>query len=534
MMLDLSNQSQRNLPAILTAHAKERPDRVFLMDSGGSYTFADTERSVNSLANGLLEVGIKKGDRVVIMLPAQADYVRLVIAINRIGAIWVPINEEYRGEWLLQSLEDSDPTLIITDHSCVANIAKIQDGLSAKKFVVKGDAGDLGGCVYLFQQLATASEAPPPALSLDYGDTSAILWTSGTTGRPKGVLQSHNVWVNVAQHGSKTFDVQDTDTFYSCMPLYNSGAWCSCVFPALLKGIPVAIDNKFSVSGYWDRIRHYGATLTMMIGVMHIFLLNAPPNDNDLDNTLRGGGFVPMPPGTFSKFSVRFGVNFNAFGFGQSEVMPLTTMVMTPENDTDIHLGSVVDNMEIRLIDEVGDDVPVGQIGEFAVRPKEPNTIFNGYFNNPEATAESYVGDWFRMGDLGRQDENGRYYFVDRKKDCIRYKGRSVSSFQVEAIASRFPGVAQCAAFGIPSAEIESEHEIKVDIVPKPGEVIEPEKVARFINDNAPYFIVPRYIEIVEALPYTPTNKVEKYKLRNKGLTDKTWDRAATDFVLER
>jgi len=176
----------------------------------------------------------------------------------------------------------------------------------------------------------------------------------------------------------------------------------------------------------------------------------------------------------------------------------------------------------------------VGEPGEFCVRPRGPHIIFNGYFDRLDATAECFYGDWYRTGDLGRADADGDYFFVDRKKDSIRYKGRNVSSFQIEMVAVKHPAVAAAAAFGVPSAELESECEIKLDIVLKPGATATPEEVARFINNNAPYFLVPRFIEILDALPYTPTNKIEKYKLRARGATSTAWDRIAAGFAISR
>jgi crotonobetaine/carnitine-CoA ligase len=178
--------------------------------------------------------------------------------------------------------------------------------------------------------------------------------------------------------------------------------------------------------------------------------------------------------------------------------------------------------------------VPTGEVGEFCVRPLAPHVIFNGYFDQPEATKNAFLGEWYRMGDLGRRDADGDFYFVDRKKDFIRFKGRNISSFEVELVAQKHSAVAAAAAFGVRSDELEWESEIKLDIVVKPGMTVTPEELARFINDNAPYFLVPRYIELRDALPYTPTNKVEKYKLRARGVTPETWDRMKSGFELTR
>src|SRR5690606_4983593 len=186
-----------------------------------------------------------------------------------------------------------------------------------------------------------------------------------------------------------------------------------------------------------------------------------------------------------------------------------------------------------------GNECAPGVAGEFCLKPVKPFVIFNGYFENPDATAKSYhrleqQGDWYRTGDLGIRDGDGDFFFVDRKSDFIRDKGRNISSLQVEAQVMQHPAVAAVACFGIPSEHIQNETEVKIDVILKPGEKLGAEELARFINDNAPYFFVPRYIEFVDSLPFTPTNKVQKFMLRERGVTADTWDRKAAGFELTR
>ena len=166
--------------------------------------------------------------------------------------------------------------------------------------------------------------------------------------------------------------------------------------------------------------------------------------------------------------------------------------------------------------------------------PGDPFVLVNGYFDDPEATRDAFEGDWYKTGDILRKDDNDNYYFVDRKKDAVRYKGRNISTFEVELAVRKHPAVADCAAFGIRSEELESEHELKLNCVLHDGQVLTEEALATFINDTAPYFFVPRYIEFVDSLPYTPTNKVQKYRLREIGLTASTWDARQAGFRVAR
>ncbi len=183
-------------------------------------------------------------------------------------------------------------------------------------------------------------------------------------------------------------------------------------------------------------------------------------------------------------------------------------------------------------MDDTGNEVPVDEAGELWVRPRRPFVIFNGYFDDPQATTKAFEGEWYRTGDMLRRDADHHFFFVDRKKDAVRYKGRNISTFEVEMVARRHPAIADCGAFGIPSQELASEDEIKLNVILKPGVGASEEEIARFINDNAPYFFVPRYIEFVTELPYTPTQKLQKYKLREAGLGPATWDARKVGFKL--
>ncbi|MBA6413699.1 AMP-binding protein [Parahaliea sp. F7430] len=533
MNIDLSSPSDRNLSRVLALQAQHNGDTCFLASGEMRYSFKDSNVIVNRYASGLKKLGIAAGDRVAIYMGSCVEYVFLTLAINKLGAIWVPINTDYRGDWLLDSINDSLAQLIVSDTEHLSALTKVFAKLNCKKLLVKGDNNkDTLATAYLsdFDKL-DASE--PKLDSIHYGDTAAILWTSGTTGKPKGVMQSHNLWICTAESGIKNFDTRAGDITYNCLPLYNSAAWAANIYRALVAGITCAMDPVFSVTTFWDRIRYYGATQTFTLGAMHIFLWQQEPKHNDRDNPLRVAQMVPMPEELLQPFCERFGIEKINQGYGQSEVMSLLNRNsdMTLKANS---LGQCHEHLELKLLDDDGNEVAVGQTGEFCVRPKKEYIIFNGYFNNPEATEKAYFGEWYRTGDLGRMDEDGEYFFVDRKNDFIRYKGRNVSSMQVEAVALKHPAVSQAAVVGIPSEELASEAEIKLDVVLAPGQEVEPVELARFINDNAPYYFVPRFIELREALPYTPTNKIQKFKLREMGISSQTWDMKKSDFRPQR
>jgi crotonobetaine/carnitine-CoA ligase len=322
---------------------------------------------------------------------------------------------------------------------------------------------------------------------------------------------------------------------YCALPLFHSGAWVTTVYRALIEGITCVIEEKFSVTRFWERVKEFGATQTFVIGAMGVFLWNAPESPDEAETPLRVAGIVPMPPELWSPFEQRFGLKLVRSGLGQSEIQLVMTQTTARADVPTYALGFPPEDIEVRLCDEAGSEVPVGQPGEICIKPLEPHVLFNGYFDDAGATAAAYRGEWFLTGDMARQDpDTGAYFFVDRKKDVVRFAGRNLSTLEVESVVRRHPAVRDVAAFGIQSKEVESEHELKLNVVLKPGVQLTAEELCGFINENAPYYFVPRYLEFVDALPYTPTNKVQKFELRNAGVTAATWDLKQSDYQVVR
>ena len=448
----------------------------------------------------------------------------------------MPICTDYRGEWLRDALSRSRPDVMVVDAEHLDRLREVRDRVDCDTLVVLEDDAAAGEGAVPYSQLLQQERYQADYGSMDYGDTCAILWTSGTTGKSKGVMIAHNNWLrSILQGTNYQYHSHPGDIVYCAMPLYNAGAWITCVLRALVMGIGCVIERKFSVSSFMDRIKHFGATQTFAVGSMGIFLMNSPEREDDADNPLREGLIVPMPPAMWQAFEKRFDVRLVASGLGQSECL-LTLNHEHSDVEAPVYaLGFEVPDAEVRLFDDDGNEVSDGEPGEICVRPKVPNVVFNGYFDNPEATEAAFRGEWFLTGDMARKDpESGVFFFVDRKKDAVRFAGRNISTLEVESVVLRHPDISEAAAFGIPTEALESEDELKLNVVLAEGSTLSPEDICRFINDNAPYFFVPRYLEIVDTLPYTPTNKVEKYKLREAGISDKTWDSKAAGFEVVR
>jgi crotonobetaine/carnitine-CoA ligase len=360
-------------------------------------------------------------------------------------------------------------------------------------------------------------------------------WSSGTTGAPKGIMQTHAGLMRSASYWIADRDIRDDEVWYSCLPMYLGGAYTTALWPSLVSGTAVGIDARLSVSRFWDRVRHYGATQIFTLGAMHMFLLQAQERPDDRDNPVRCAVPVPMPWSDVPRFKERFGIDQVLQAYGQSEVP--CRIFSAPDDGTVWRanaIGRPVHWLDVRLVDDNDDDVPVGEVGEIVVRPKEPFVLFAGYFNAPEVTAQTWRNLWHHTGDLARAEPDGQYFFADRKKDYIRYKGRNISMVEVEAVVAKHPHVADVAAFGRTSAELESEAELAIAVVPRPDTKVEPIELARFINDSAPYYFVPRYIEVVPDLPRNAQYKVDKVALRSRPVAANAWDRDQADFEFTR
>jgi crotonobetaine/carnitine-CoA ligase len=524
--LDLSQPDERLIHRALRRQAEQVGDAPFMLADERHFTFAEVDRRADELAAGLRALGVERGDAVAVLMESSAEFVLLTFAVNRLGAVWVPANVDYKGEWLQRSLADSRARVLVVDAALWPRVRGLGDGARFAHVVVCDESG--------LDALAGRG-GRPPEVDVQYGDTAAVLWTSGTTGRAKGVMQSHNAWLRGAESGALTSGAREGDVLYCCLPMHNSAAWVAVVYRALVCGLPFGLDARFSVGDFWNRVRHYGATQTFTLGAMHIFLWQQPERPDDADNPVRVASCIPMPEALIEPFKRRFAIEQLYQGYGQSEVLGLLSRVDDGSRQWSANTAGVPQpDLDVRLLDDDDHEVPVGEVGEICVRASEPHTLFNGYFNDPEATRRATRNGWYHTGDLGRRNDAGEYFFFDRKADYIRYKGRSVSSFAVEAAVTAHPAVRECAAYGIAAAELASEAEIKVDVVVDSAASVKPDELARFVNDTAPYFFVPRFIEFVDELPHTPTGRVQKYLVRNRGVTAATWDRDAEGFVVER
>ena len=360
-----------------------------------------------------------------------------------------------------------------------------------------------------------------------YRDTATIMYTSGTTGPAKGVLMPHAHVYLLGLGAVENLGVTPRDVYYVTLPLFHANAMFMQLYACLIAGAHAVIAPRFRASQWLSDIRRFGCTLTNTIGVMSDFVLQQAAREDDADTALRLVLAVPTPPAIADVFRARFGVAM-VEGYGMTECnMPL----YMPRGDAP-RAGTCgkpyARFFEVRVVDPDTDEpLPPGVTGEIVVRPREPFAFMAGYVGMPEKTLEAWRSFWFHTGDAGRTDEDGYFYFVDRIKDCIRRRGENVSSWEIEAVLVGHPRIAEAAAVAVPSTLPGGEDEVKACLVARAGEIPDLAEVRAYCEERMPRFAVPRYLELLPALPRTPTEKVQKAKLRAAGVTPATWDAEA-------
>lgn len=521
---------ERTLPQILRRQAEKQPDATYLTFGETSTTFGEIDEVTNRIANTLRSLGVSKGDRVAMVLPNCLEIVQTWFALAKLGAVEVPVNMELRGPLLAHVLGNSGAQIVLVHRDLLADVTAVLNSTPSITTVVvvgsrglgAGDARAAGVTAERtldFGEILWGSEAAIDT-EVAYTDPLAILYTSGTTGPAKGVVMPHHqyyVWVDLY---AKSLQLSSEDTYFTPLPLFHAdGQLWGAYFP-LVYGTSGTFVERFSATRYWDQIRACGATATNMLGAMGHILWKQPEQANDADNPLRVAQAIPMLS-IKEEFQERFGVSLVA-GYGQTE----TNWVSydTPGNGRPGSCGKVADeHFEVRIVDELDQPLPARSVGQIVVRPKQPWSISLEYHANPTATLSTWRNLWFHSGDAGYLDEDGWLYFSDRIKDVIRRKGSNISAFELESVIEGHPQVQECAAVAVPS-EL-SEDEVLVFVMPQPGEDLDPAALHAFCVENLPRFMVPRYLDITtEPLPRTPTEKISKTDLRERGLSASTWD----------
>jgi crotonobetaine/carnitine-CoA ligase len=521
----------RTLTGMLLHQAERSGDKVALTIVGEDLTYADLVARSSSVSRGLMELGIGRGDVVAVLTENCADQVLIQFATARLRAIEVMLNTAYKGDFLSHQLRMSGAKVIVVDEALVENLVEVLDLLpELEHVVVRGGTPslDLPDRLHL-SHVSALHGYDTTALPLEdplWSDPSTITFTSGTTGPSKGATMTQNYMCNFAEIEASIWYRTPEDTFYSCGPLFHLAAKGIGVLGAMRRGVRCVQDERLSVSTFWKRIREENCNATLMLGSVAMLLWTLEPSDDEGVDTIVG---VPAPPVSLQPaMEERWRCKFESV-YGMTEAAPLS--VTGPE--TPLRPGSsgaiVREYFDVRIFDDNDFELPRGEIGEVVVRPMQPHSIFEGYYREPEATSAKFRNLWFHTGDLGRIDEDDYFYFEDRKDDYLRRRGENISSYEVETAIVKHPGVLQVGVVGVESEM--AEQEVKASVVLRPGVTLDEVDLIDHCIRSMPYFAVPRYVEYLTTLPFTPSGKMQKEKLRATG-TVGCWDREAAGIRL--
>ncbi len=520
---------------VLDRIAAASSDRTFVEIGGTAYSYRDFRNGALRTAALFRSLGVQRGDRVCLFMPNCVEYLYCWFGLSALGAISVPVNTAYRRDETAYILNNAEAVALVTDPS-LSDVAGAAADLAPgiRHRILRG--GEPAGAGWTsFQNAFNAAEPLPDAPEVSPDDVSMLVYTSGTTGNPKGVMVTHRMYVAAGQGFAHWTQATSDDRFFTCLPFYHANIQYYSTMGALAAGAALVIVDRFSASRFWGQVREARATVVNFIGMMMPVLAKNPPSPGDADNTVRlFYGSPSFAPEFLAEFQERFATSI-IVGFGMTETCYGTIEAIgevrragssgRPRQHPDWRFEN-----QVRIADaETGQHVGPNTVGEITI--KNP-ALMPGYWRNDEQNRETLRDGWLYTGDLGWVDEDEFLYFVDRKKDIIRRRGENISSQEVENVIKANPSVLDCAVLSVPS-EL-GEDEVKAYVTPRSGFTVNPEEIVYWCAENLAYFKVPRYWEVRDELPRTPSLRVRKDVLRQEreDLIEGCYDREAAGIRL--
>lgn len=501
------------LVAALRRQAETRPDDVFCTYHETSMTFGEFARRVSGCAQQLRERGVDCGHRVALMMRNHVNHVVVGFAVRWVGAIHVPVSVHHKELGLQTQLSDVQPALVIADEEFVSLLSAVTDGLDQQSPIV--DISEL------HDRSADILEWPTSELD----DVAMIAYTSGTSGPPKGAMISERFLELGRRTAAELAGVHGDDVLFQWEPFHHIAGWIS-VHMSIMHGVRLAMVDRFSASRCWQQIRETRATKLHHLGGVIDLLLAQPPHPDDQDHTVSVVWGAAAPAARWREFEERFGVEVRE-GYGLSEA---ANFAMLNINGPIGSIGRAIEEFDA-WIAEPGSSTRLGpgQPGEIVLRAKDPRVVMRGYFRDPDKTREVLERNGLvRTGDLGYVDADGWFYYSGRVKDSLRRRGENVSAWEVERVVNSFDGVEDSAVIGVDSAV--GEQDIKVVISTNSGEDLDLAALVQWCRDRLAYYQVPRYLEVVDELPYGPTQRVQKALLSRA--TDTCYDLEAATLLI--
>lgn len=505
---------------VLDRRAEQYPDRVMMAIAGVDVTFEQMRQRSCAAAKMLADLGVGRGDCVALFTGTCPEWVYFWLAAARIGAVSAAVNAANKGDFLTHTLRLSQAKVILTDAERRPRVDEVAGALDTVTDIVMQDDS-------LVAALSQATDAPRVDNPAEAGDVGCLFYTSGTTGPSKAVATTWHYLFSVAATVASAWEFGPGEVLWTAMPLFHLSAAPSVLAPMLM-GATTVLAGAFHPAQVWDDIRACGAIGFAGAGAMVSMLQNLPADPRDAQLPLRFISAAPIDANSYHDIEKRYGCRIVTM-YGMTEAFPIAVKAVS-EHGVPGTSGRPNPNFDVRILDEDGQELPAGTVGEIACRPRYPHVMSEGYVSQ-DRRAEPHQ-EWFRTGDLGRLDANHNLTYVDRLKDSLRRRGENVSSVEVEAVVMRHPAVAEGAAVGVHSDL--GEDDILVVVTLRPGATLDCAELLDFCAARMPYFCVPRFVERVDELPKNVIGRVRKDLLRSRGLSPDAWDRESRGYIVSR
>ncbi|MCL4747838.1 MAG: ATP-dependent acyl-CoA ligase [Burkholderiaceae bacterium] len=513
---------KRTLPVMLARQAERFGSKPLLTIAGRSWTHRDAADAASRRAERLREAGVEFGERVALMCSNRIEFLECFLGCGWLGVVSVPINTAAMGPQIEYCLANSGARLLVIEHEFLPRLEMADLSRTALRAVwvvaaeTHGELPLIGALPCL--RYPDPDQAIDPA-QVGPGDTLSILYTSGTTGPAKGVICPHAQYHWWGVHTARVLGIEAHDVLCTTLPLFHANA-LNTFAQAAVTGASAVFEARFSASGFWESMRAADATVIYVLGAMVPILLAQPPSAAERGHRVRVGLGPGVPAAAIAAFRERTGTVLLE-GYGSTETnFAIGTAIDSPRTGV---MGWLREGFDARVVDENDVELPPGEAGELVLRADEPFAFANGYFGMPEATVRAWRNLWFHTGDRVVRDADGAFRFIDRIKDAIRRRGENISSYEVEQVLLGHPAVASAAVYPVRS-EL-AEDEVMAALVIKEGARVDLNELVRYCELRLPHFAVPLFIEVMDDLPRTESGKVQKYKLRERGVSASTWER---------
>ncbi|MEK5325714.1 AMP-binding protein [Aeribacillus sp. FSL M8-0254] len=508
---------ERTIIDLLHEKCRLHGDKPFLVFEDNNkkttmYTYQTFLQKVKKFSQVLLDLGIQKGDRVTLHLPNGSDFIVCWFSLARVGAVMVPTNILSTANEMEYTIAHSESVLLITEEEYLEKFQSIQSKLpNLKKILLSRCKNDLYKEISM-DHLIEKAEGDIPPISLKSDDIVSIMYTSGTTSKPKGCMITHANYLYTGEAVSKTLNFTPEDRALIVLPLFHGNGQYYLFMPALTVGASVAITERFSASQYFKQAKRLHATVGSLFAAPIRMILAQRFDEADKENPLRLIIFAQsVTPEQLQEFEQKYNVPLlQLYGMTETVAPPLMNPLYGQKDNTGI--GKPILSAEVKLVDEAGKEVPVNKPGQIIVKGIPGRTIMKGYFKNEKATNETIQDGWLYTGDNAIMTENGYFYFVDRKKDMIKRAGENVAAMEVENVIMEHPDVYEAAVIGVPD-EMRDEA-IKAFVILKEGRQTTEQELIEHCRNRLSKFKIPNTIEFVKDFPRTSVGKIQKHLLR--------------------